>query len=185
MGAAAAAASAARNFVSPGIEDADGLDVGQLDNHWKNYAHRRIHAELPARPKRSKPKVDIHMCLEAASSSSWFVRDDMPTQYYLSAYPPEDPRPEVPRKTPLSPPCTPKFILPPEDVPEMKLYIAEKGLKDFFPQAVPAAWMLDLPERPSTTSSWMSHEEAAAMRTQKRLKESRFTLPGQIDDVLS
>ena len=41
--------------------------------------------------------------------------------WITGAYPPEDPRPEVLRKTPLSPPCTPKFILPPEDVPEMFL----------------------------------------------------------------
>ena len=45
---------------------------------------------------------------------------------------------------------------------------------------------LDVIDRPSTTCSWMSHEEAAHVRTNKRLKESRFTLPGQIDDgVLS
>ena len=28
------------------MTDADGLDVGQLDDYWKNYAHRQIHDEF-------------------------------------------------------------------------------------------------------------------------------------------
>eukprot|EP00434_Breviolum_minutum_P019146 symbB.v1.2.016875.t1/scaffold1300.1/size126151/12 len=150
-------------------------NLGCVDGHWRDRKHRRVHAWLPPAPKKVKVADCAPRFAEQTTEAEWFVQDDLPTVYYISEHS-LDELPQWERQNrPKTPPCSPKLIVPPAEIPSSKLYFATKhGFK--------GAPILDIrSEDVVQTATWVPPEEISMQKLSDKM--ARFVLPGRANEL--
>lgn len=126
-------------------------------------------------------KVKVADCApgyaKMTAAAEWFVQDDMPTIYYISEHPLDAELPKWERVKPQNPPCSPKLIVPPAEIPTSTLYFtARTGFK-----GAPTLEIRSEDLQLAQTANWIPPEEISMRKMEHRM--ARFALPGQPNEL--